>query len=62
MNRDGTFARVLKPGEEVTVTGSIVLGANMKVLNAQRFFAALEQGGAGFPTGQVGQQNITISF
>ncbi len=62
MNADGTFTRALQPNEEVTVTGQIVLGQNMKILNAQRFFAALEQGGAGFPTGQVGQTNVTISY
>jgi len=58
----GTFTRDLQPGEEVTVSGTITIGDDMKVVNAQRFFAGLEQGGVGFPTGQVGQVNVTIGF
>lgn len=62
MKPDGTFDRALMPGEEQTVTGTITISKNMAQINAQRFFAGLEQGGVGFPTGQVGQTNITIGF
>ncbi len=58
----GLFTRDLLPGEEVIVTGTITIGPDMKTINAQRFFAGLEQGGVGFPGGQVGQKVITIGF
>ncbi len=58
----GLFTRDLMPGEEVIVSGTITVGQDMKTINAQRFFAGLEQGGAGFPGGQVGQKVITIGF
>lgn len=54
--------RALQPGEEVTVTGTITVGEDMSKINAQRFFFGLEQGGVGFPGGQVGQKTITIGF
>ncbi len=60
--RWGLFAdanQVLKPGEETIITGSI------KVLISEvdevRFWAGVEQGGKGFPGGQVGQTFIRIS-
>jgi len=60
--RWGLFAdpnQVLKPGEETIITGSI------KVLISEvdevRFWAGVEQGGKGFPGGQVGQTYIRIS-
>lgn len=58
----GTFSRDLLPGEQVVVTGTITIAQNLAQINSQRFFAALEQGGVGFPTGQVGQTNITIGY
>jgi len=58
----GTFSRDLMPGEQVVVTGTITISQNLAQINSQRFFAALEQGGVGFPTGQVGQTNITIGY
>ena len=51
--------QVLKPGEETTITGSI------KVLISEvdevRFWAGVEEGGTGFPGGQVAQTFIRIS-
>lgn len=60
--KDIDNGRALMPGEEVIVTGTITIGQDMKTINAQRFFAGLEQGGVGFPGGQVGQRVITIGF
>jgi hypothetical protein len=61
-DQDIKKGRELMPGEEVVVTGTITIGNSMKSINAQRFFAALEQGSVGFPTGQVGQTVITIGY
>ncbi|MBX6770551.1 MAG: hypothetical protein IRY83_02390 [Chloroflexi bacterium] len=56
------FTRSLKPGEEITVEGDIIVDDTMKFQRNQVFWAALEQGGVGFPSGPVGQTPITISY
>jgi hypothetical protein len=53
--------RQLMPGESVTIDGTITV-----LFKTQQstviFFAGLEQGGVGFPGGQVGQTKITVSY
>jgi hypothetical protein len=50
----------LLPGEEVTVTGTIQV--NIDRVSQVRFWAGVEQGGVGFPGGQVGLTPITVSY
>ncbi|HEX5414193.1 MAG TPA: hypothetical protein VFZ25_00910 [Chloroflexota bacterium] len=61
--RWGFFAddkQELKPGESVTVGGPIKI--LMTAQNTVTFWASLEQGGLGFPGGQVGLTTITVSY
>jgi hypothetical protein len=51
--------QVLKPGEEKTITGTIEV--LIKEVDEVRFWAGVEEGGKGFPGGQVGQTFIRIS-
>jgi hypothetical protein len=50
----------LQPGESTTIDGSIQI--LIRTQNTQVFYAGLEQGGVGFPGGQVGLTQVTISF
>lgn len=50
----------LKPGESVTVGGPIKV--LMTAQSSVNFWAGLEQGGLGFPGGQVGFTTITVSY
>lgn len=53
--------RVLQPGEEVTITGSITM---LETPNSHEltFWAGVIQEGVGFPGGQVGHTKVTIGF
>jgi hypothetical protein len=53
------LSQVLKPGEETTITGTIDI--LIKEVDEVRFWAGVEEGGKGFPGGQVGQTYIRIS-
>jgi hypothetical protein len=58
--RWGWGDRVLQPGEEVTITGTIKL---MKFqTNQVQFWANVIQEGVGFPNDPVGHKRITISY
>jgi hypothetical protein len=52
--------RQLQPGESATIAGSIQI--LIRTQNTQVFYAGLERGGVGFPGGQVGLTQVTISF
>ncbi|MCS7001742.1 MAG: hypothetical protein NZ518_02725 [Dehalococcoidia bacterium] len=52
-------SRLLQPGEEVVVTGTIKLLPRQREL---RIWAAIEEGGRGFPGGDVGMTTITIAY
>ncbi len=52
--------RQLMPGESVTIQGAIQVLTRTQY--SQVFYAGIEQGGVGFPGGQVGTKQITISF
>jgi hypothetical protein len=52
--------RQLAPGESATIEGSIQI--LIRTQHSQVFYAGLEQGGIGFPGGQVGFKQVTISF
>lgn len=52
--------RQLLPGETVTIDGTITVVDQTQ--HSQVFYAGLEQGGVGFPGGQVGFKQVTISF
>lgn len=60
--RWGLFAdenRALLPGEETVVTGTITVLPRTREL---RFWAAIEQGGVGFPGGEVGLKTIIVDY
>jgi hypothetical protein len=60
--RWGLFAdenRQLMPGEETTVTGTITVLPRTREL---RFWASVEQGGVGFPGGEVGLKTIIVDY
>jgi hypothetical protein len=48
------------PGEEATILGTIQV--NIDRQSVVRFWAGVEQGGVGFPGGQVGLTQIRVSF
>ncbi len=50
----------LAPGEETTITGTIQV--NIDRVQVVRFWAGVEQGGVGFPGGQVGITQVTVSY
>ncbi|MCL4458614.1 MAG: hypothetical protein M1136_05225 [Chloroflexi bacterium] len=54
------IGKTLAPGEEATITGTIkVLQRGVREMY---FWAAVEQGGVGFPGGRVGQTKIVVSY
>jgi hypothetical protein len=54
------LGKSLMPGEEATILGTIQV--NIDRQSVVRFWAGVEQGGVGFPGGQVGLTQIRVSF
>jgi hypothetical protein len=55
-----SLGKDLAPGEEATITGTIQV--NIDRVQVVRFWAGVEQGGVGFPGGQVGITQVTVSY
>ena len=55
-----SLGRDLAPGEETTIKGTIQV--NIDRVQVVRFWAGVEQGGVGFPGGQVGITQVTVSY